>query len=137
MAGALYAPYNGNVNPIHVGFETGAIVLIWVAIGGRGFLLGAFIGTFLVQYVRFYMTDFIAPFMSVTTANSVWPLIFGIVFLGVILLYPEGMMGLLHRIGAWRIPISESLLKPFAKKDHNDALQRSDRERTPPPGTEP
>ena len=51
LAGALFAPYNGNVNPIHIGFETGAIVLIWVAIGGRGFLLGAFIGTFLVQYV--------------------------------------------------------------------------------------
>ena len=137
LAGALFAPYNGNVNPIHVGFETGAIVLIWVAIGGRGFLLGAFIGTFLVQYVRFYMTDIIAPFMSVTTANSVWPLIFGVVFLGVILLYPEGMMGLVHRIGAWRIPISESLLKPFSNKGHNDTLQRSDRERTPPPGSGP
>ena len=33
LAGALFAPYNGNVNPIHIGFETGAIVLIWVAIG--------------------------------------------------------------------------------------------------------
>lgn len=113
LAGVLYAPYNGNINPIHVGFETGAMVLIWVAIGGRGFLLGAFVGTFLVQYVRFYMTDIIAPFMRVTTANSVWPLIFGVVFLVVILLYPDGVMGLLHKIGSWRIRLPRLLAQPF------------------------
>ena len=140
LAGALFAPYNGNVNPIHIGFETGAIVLIWVAIGGRGFLLGAFIGTFLVQYVRFYMTDFIAPFMSVTTANSVWPLIFGFVFLGVILLYPDGMMGLLHRIGAWRVPLPEPLRRALVRANGADALPRPgdiEGARRPPSGSAP
>lgn len=136
LAGALYAPYNGNVNPIHVGFETGAAVLIWVAIGGRGFLLGAFIGTFLIQYARFYMTDIIAPFMSVTTANSVWPLVFGVTFLGVILLYPEGVMGLLHKIGSWRLRLPRRLAALFVPRPGGGAQPGSEEGDRQPPSRE-
>ena len=122
LAGILYAPYNGTMNPIHVGFETGALVLIWLAIGGRGFLIGAFIGTFLVQYVRFYMTDIISPFMSVTTVNSVWPLIFGIVFLIIVLLYPNGMMGLVQLVGSWNIRIPSRLARMLPVSSGNSSL---------------
>lgn len=102
LAGALFSTYNGIVNPDLVGFATGANVLIWVAIGGRGFLLGAVIGTFLVNYVQFKMTDVIAIFLG-EKALEIWPVFFGILFLLVILAFPQGLAGQLARLGSLRI----------------------------------
>lgn len=103
IAGVLFAVYNGIVNPDLVGFGTGANVLIWLAIGGRGFLIGAFIGTLLVNYVQFKMTDLVAVFVGNEKALSAWPIFFGVVFLLVILMFPNGLAGQLSRLGSIRI----------------------------------
>lgn len=120
VAGALFATYNGIVTPSTVGFQTAAIVLIWLAIGGRGFLVGAFVGTFVVQYVQFYMTDVLDLFMSKTQALSVWPLVFGAVFLIVIIFYPDGLMGLLSRLGPLRVRLPAGLARRLTTRTEGE-----------------
>lgn len=110
-AGALFASYNGFVNPDMVGFATGANVLIWVAIGGRGYLIGALIGTFLVNYAQFKLTDVVALFAG-ERALQIWPLFFGIVFLLVILIFPNGLAGALAQLGSLRVPVPNRVSLP-------------------------
>lgn len=120
VAGALFATYNGIVTPSTVGFQTAANVLIYLAIGGRGFLIGAFVGTFVIQYVQFYMTDVLDLFMSTSQALSVWPLVFGVVFLIVIVFYPDGLMGMLNRIGSMSVRLPAGLAGRLASGSHGN-----------------
>lgn len=110
-AGALFATYNGFVNPDMVGFTTGANVLIWVAIGGRGYLMGALIGTFLLNYAQFKLTDVVALFAG-EKALEIWPFFFGIVFLLVILIFPNGLAGALAKLGSLRVSVPSRVNLP-------------------------
>src|SRR5690606_16010361 len=51
IAGALYAPLAGIVSPPLLGFEFSTEVLIWVLVGGRRSLWGAFVGALVVSYL--------------------------------------------------------------------------------------
>lgn len=114
VAGILFAPYNGIVNPDLVGFVTGANVLIWVAIGGRGFLVGALIGALVLNYAQFKLTDVVAVFAG-SNALSAWPLIFGVVFLLVILVFPNGLAGALARLGSVKLRVRRRLPVPWVR----------------------
>jgi ABC-type branched-subunit amino acid transport system permease subunit len=114
LAGVLFAPYNGIVNPDVVGFVTGANVLIWVAIGGRGFLVGALIGAVVLNYAQFKLTDLLEVFAG-SSALSAWPLIFGLVFLLVILVFPNGLAGALSRLGGVKLRVRRRLPVPWVR----------------------
>jgi ABC-type branched-subunit amino acid transport system permease subunit len=113
-AGCLFATYNGIVNPDLVGFATGANVLIWLAIGGRGFLLGAVLGTLLLNYMQFKMTSLVAVFLG-SKAISVWPAFFGVVFLLVVLIFPHGLTGQLARLGKIRVRVKRKFPIPWVR----------------------
>src|SRR5262245_2004288 len=83
VAGALYVPQVGIINPSE--FAPGASIeaVIWVAVGGRGTLTGAAIGAFVVNYAKTYFTSGpLAPY---------WLFLLGALFIGVTLLLPRGI----------------------------------------------
>jgi urea transport system permease protein len=88
IAGALYVPQVGIINPSE--FEPGNSIeaVIWVAVGGRGTLVGAALGAVLVNYAKtFFTSGFLAPY---------WLFMLGSLFIGVTLLLPRGIIGTLH-----------------------------------------
>jgi branched-chain amino acid transport system permease protein len=83
IAGFLYACYGMVVAPEMVGFQFGTEMLIWVALGGRGTILGPVLGTLLIDVGSSYLSgDF--PF--------VWKLFLGLSFVIVIVALPKGLL---------------------------------------------
>jgi len=91
LSGLLYAPQVGIITPSQVGVLPSLEIVIWVAFGGRGTLWGALLGAIAVNWLRSVLT---------ATYPSLWPIILGGLFAGVILLAPEGLMGLARRCRA-------------------------------------
>ena len=90
VAGALYVPQVGIINPSEFAPGNSIEAAIWVAVGGRGTLTGAVIGAVLVNYAKTYFTSgFLAPY---------WLFMLGALFIGVTLFLPRGIMG---SIGHW------------------------------------
>lgn len=85
LAGMLYAPQMGIFTPANMAADRSILVVIWVAVGGRGTLSGAILGALAVNL--FYS-------MLTTRAPEVWPFVQGLLFLAVVLLMPGGLMGL-------------------------------------------
>lgn len=85
LAGILYAPQMGIFTPANMAADKSILVVIWVAVGGRGTLSGAILGALSVNL--FYS-------MLTTRAPELWPFIQGLLFLAVVLLMPNGLMGL-------------------------------------------
>ena len=88
IAGALYVPQVGIINPSEFAPSNSIEAVIWVAVGGRGTLTGAAIGAFLVNYAKTYFTSgALAPY---------WLFMLGGLFIGVTLFLPRGIVGSLH-----------------------------------------
>ncbi|HEY0568908.1 MAG TPA: urea ABC transporter permease subunit UrtC [Xanthobacteraceae bacterium] len=88
VAGALYVPQVGIINPSE--FQPGNSIeaVIWVAVGGRGTLIGPVIGALLVNYAKTtFTTGALAPY---------WLFLLGGLFVAVTLLLPRGI------VGTWR-----------------------------------
>ena len=85
VAGALYVPQVGIINPSEFAPINSIEVVIWVAVGGRGTLYGAAAGAALVNYAKTYFT---AAF------PEVWLYALGALFVLVTLFLPRGVMGL-------------------------------------------
>jgi urea transport system permease protein len=88
VAGALYVPQVGIINPGEFAPGNSIEAVIWVAVGGRGTLTGAALGAFVVNYAKTYFTSgVLAPY---------WLFMLGSLFIGVTLLLPRGIVGTLH-----------------------------------------
>jgi urea transport system permease protein len=85
LAGALYVPQVGIINPGEFSPANSIEIVIWVAIGGRGTLYGAVIGAFLVNYAKTYFT---------AALPSMWLYALGALFVLVTLFLPSGVVGL-------------------------------------------
>ena len=94
MAGALFAPQVGIISPTMMGIVPSIEVAIWVAVGGRGVLLGAVLGAILVNGAKSGFSE---------SFPAIWQYFLGLLFIGAVLLFPSGMMGLLRGEG-WRRP---------------------------------
>jgi urea transport system permease protein len=88
VAGALYVPQVGIINPSEFSPLNSLEIVIWVAIGGRGTLHGAIIGAVLVNYAKTVLTGLMP---------EIWLFSLGAVFVLVTLLLPDGIVGLLKR----------------------------------------
>jgi len=94
VAGALYVPQVGIINPSEFAPANSIEAVIWVAVGGRGTLSGAVIGAVLVNYAKTYFTSgFLAPY---------WLFMLGALFILVTLLLPRGVVGTLRHWNALR-----------------------------------
>jgi len=86
VAGALYVPQIGIINPSEFSPINSIECVIWVAVGGRGTLFGAIAGAVLVNYAKTYLTG---------AFPEVWLYALGFLFVLVTLLLPRGIIGLL------------------------------------------
>ena len=85
IAGALYVPQVGIINPSEFEPINSIEVVIWVAVGGRGTLVGAAAGAVLVNYAKTYLTG---------AFPELWLYVLGGIFVLVTLFLPAGVMGL-------------------------------------------
>jgi urea transport system permease protein len=85
IAGALYVPQVGIINPSEFAPANSIEIVIWVAVGGRGTLVGAVIGAFLVNYTKTYLTG---------ALPEIWLFALGGLFIAVTLFLPKGIVGL-------------------------------------------
>ncbi|MBV1877620.1 MAG: urea ABC transporter permease subunit UrtC [Pseudomonadales bacterium] len=88
IAGALYVPQVGIINPGEFSPLNSIEIVIWVAIGGRGTLYGAVIGALIVNYAKTKFTA-ILP--------EVWLFALGALFVAVTIFLPNGLVGLFKR----------------------------------------
>jgi urea transport system permease protein len=85
IAGALYVPQVGIINPSEFEPINSIEAVIWVAVGGRGTLYGALAGAVLVNYSKTYLT---------AALPEAWLYVLGAIFVGVTLFLPRGLVGL-------------------------------------------
>src|SRR5437763_6019940 len=94
VAGALYVPQVGIINPSEFSPGNSIEAVIWVAVGGRGTLTGAVLGAVVVNYGKTYFTSGpLAPY---------WLFMLGGLFVAVTLLLPRGIVGTLQQWWASR-----------------------------------
>lgn len=85
VAGALYVPQVGIINPRLLSPELSIEIAVWVALGGRGTLSGAVIGAAVISGLKFWLTGF---------APDLWPFILALLVLGVVVVLPNGLSDL-------------------------------------------
>jgi urea transport system permease protein len=88
IAGALYVPQVGIINPSEMAPAQSIEMAIWVAVGGRGTLSGPIIGAFLVNLGKSWMT---------VLAPEYWLYLLGLLFIAITLFLPKGIVGLLNQ----------------------------------------
>jgi urea transport system permease protein len=91
IAGALYVPQVGIINPNEFSPLNSIEMVVWVALGGRATLYGAVIGAIIVNYAKTYFTG-VLP--------EVWLFALGGLFVLTTILLPKGVAGLMSRKGA-------------------------------------
>ena len=67
-------------------------MVIWVAVGGRGTLIGAVLGALLVGYTRSWLSE---------SYPSVWQFFQGLLFVGSVMLFPDGLLGATRSLLRW------------------------------------
>ena len=88
LAGALYVPQVGIINPSEMSPANSIEIAIWVAVGGRGTLAGAMLGAGLVNGAKSFFT---------VAFPEYWLFALGAIFIAVTLFMPRGVLGLLQR----------------------------------------
>lgn len=108
LAGALYYPQAGIINPAELAPIASIYLAVWVAIGGRGRLYGAVIGAAFVSLLSSWFTGGRAPSVELGfyTLNWVdwWQVLLGLAFVSVTLLAPKGIGGLFDLLTGQRSP---------------------------------
>jgi urea transport system permease protein len=88
IAGALYVPQVGIINPGEMSPANSIEIAIWVAVGGRGTLVGAIAGAGLVNGAKSYFTQAFPEY---------WLYVLGLLFILVTLFMPQGVVGMLRK----------------------------------------
>ena len=95
IAGALYVPQVGIINPSEMSPANSIEIAIWAAVGGRGTLFGPILGAFAVNGAKSWFT---------VAYPEYWLYFLGLLFVLVTLLLPRGLMGLADRLRSRRTP---------------------------------
>lgn len=93
VGGALYVPQVGGINPSVMTPDKSLEAVVWVAVGGRGTLIGPIIGAITINALKSWATR---------AYPDLWPFFLGGMFIIVVLLLPGGIVSLPARISAWR-----------------------------------
>ncbi len=88
IAGALYVPQVGIINPSEMSPANSIEIAIWVAVGGRGTLVGAVLGAVLVNLAKSWFTK---------AMPELWLFFLGSLFVAVTLFLPDGVVGLFRK----------------------------------------
>ncbi|BAL26870.1 urea ABC transporter permease subunit UrtC [Azoarcus sp. KH32C] len=91
LAGALYVPQVGIINPSEMSPANSIEIAVWVAVGGRGTLVGAVLGAGIVNLAKSWFT---------VSFPEYWPFFLGFLFIAVTLYLPDGVVGLWRKLRA-------------------------------------
>jgi urea transport system permease protein len=91
VAGALYVPQVGIINPGEMSAPNSIEIAIWAAVGGRATLIGPIVGAFIVNGAKSWFT---------VAFPEYWLYFLGAIFIGVTLYLPQGVVGLVRKIAA-------------------------------------
>ena len=94
VAGALYVPQVGIINPGEMSPAASIEIAIWTAVGGRASLIGPIIGAFFVNGAKSYLT---------VAFPEIWLYFLGALFIAVTLFLPNGIVGLFRRVSEKRV----------------------------------
>jgi urea transport system permease protein len=89
IAGALYVPQVGIINPSEMSPANSIEMAVWAAVGGRATLVGPIVGAFLVNGMKSWLT---------VTAPEFWLYFLGALFIVVTLFMPHGVVGLVRKL---------------------------------------
>ena len=106
IAGALYVPQVGIINPGEMSTGNSIEMVIWVATGGRGTIIGPLIGAFAVNGAKTFFTSAFPEF---------WLYLLGAIFVLVTLFLPQGILGAWRQ---WRNHRSQRALRRSASEEH-------------------
>jgi branched-chain amino acid transport system permease protein len=98
LGGALYSYHQGFIGPGNMGPGLSTTAVIYCLFGGSGTLIGPVLGTAAVEVLSYVLAD-------VDAIKQFWPVILGLVLLGVVMFQPKGIVGLIvsdrERIGSY------------------------------------
>ncbi len=100
IAGALYVPQVGIINPALLDPALSLEVAVWVAVGGRGGLCGAILGAALINLAKFWLS---------AAAPELWPFVLSLLVLIVVLMLPNGLLDLRNRSRGWMLELAGPL----------------------------
>ena len=89
LAGALYVGQVGIITPARIGVLPSIEMIIWVAVGGRGTLIGPVVGAFGVNWLQSLLT---------THYPDLWILVLGGMFVTAVLFFPDGVVGTAQKL---------------------------------------
>lgn len=92
VGGALFVPQAEIISPSNVGIVPSIEMVLWVAVGGRGTLVGAVLGALLVNAAKSGLSE---------SFPGIWLYFLGALFMGVVVFFPKGCVGFL---GQFRSP---------------------------------
>lgn len=105
LAGIMFATSQSFIGPSNVGIATSTAVLVWLALGGRGNLTGATVGTLLVCWAESIFSEALTDY---------WNIIYGVMILVIVFFMPKGIVG---QILAVRY-------NKLSAKKHNESLEQ-------------
>jgi branched-chain amino acid transport system permease protein len=98
LGGALYSYHQGFIGPGNMGPGLSTTAVLYCLLGGSGTLIGPVLGTTTVEVLSYVLSD-------IDAIKSIWPVILGLVLLGVVMFQPKGILGLFvsdrERIGSY------------------------------------
>src|SRR5205823_3480022 len=107
LAGAIFAPIVGIVSPAMVGVVPSIEMVVWVAVGGRGTLIGAVLGAILVNGAKSGLSE---------SFPLIWQFFLGGMFIGSVVLFPDGLAGFVRqateRLRSRRAPVAAARISP-------------------------
>src|SRR5882724_9441710 len=126
-AGAMYAAWVGLISFLDTGPVYSIEAVIWTAVGGRGTVIGAFVGAFLVKGAEFLLSGVLAEF---------WQLVMAALFIFVVLAMRDGIVG---TIANWWRRRDRGSIRQISEESDRRAHDRQhdwEPEEAPPPTTE-
>jgi len=102
LGGALFMAVNDKMGPTYMGVGKSIEFVVFVAVGGRGTLLGAILGTILVEYGTSYLAELNVDLGFVKLGGKELRfVVIGLLFVGVVLFMPRGILGSLRSLMGW------------------------------------
>jgi ABC-type branched-chain amino acid transport system, permease component len=124
VAGALYVGQVGIITPARIGVLPSIEMIIWVAVGGRGTLIGPIVGAFGVNWLQSVLT---------THYPDLWILVLGGLFVSVVLFFPDGVVGTAQKLMArFGMTTAKPAPAPPVASPHPAAMPEGKREEVAP-----
>lgn len=97
LAGMLYVPQANIITPSYMEAKWSIMMVVWVAVGGRGTLSGAVLGTLVINLLYNYFTSQ-RDLGPLVWKPEYWQFVLGGMFIGVVMLFPNGLLNIWLRL---------------------------------------